>query len=123
MIVYLCSFYRTSRFGGQAGFLGKLINVIRARLFARVFWQHGVAAICPVANTALFDYPPFRVSDEALLSGLLALASRADALVVIEEDWERSPGIREEVATACDKPVYFIRSLADARRLAYLLSL
>jgi len=104
-VVYLCSFYRTgaNRSSGShesVGFVGKIVNIFRARKVARELWRLGFAVICPVNNTALFDYFKPRVPDAGILDGLCELVKRSDVLYVMEEDWERSQGITLEVNEA-----------------------
>lgn len=75
-----------------------LANIRRAQEVALAIWRLGAVAICPHANTAMFDG---EAPDEVWLRGDLELLRRCDAVVVVQ-GWERSTGATAERALAVD---------------------
>jgi hypothetical protein len=81
-----------------------LQNIRAAQAVALQVWKLGAVAICPHANTALFDG---EAPDDLWLDGDLELLYRCDALLCTE-DYQRSSGARAEVrkATEWSKPIF-----------------
>jgi len=73
-----------------------LQNIRQAQAVALQVWKLGAVALCPHANTALFDG---EAADDIWLEGDLELLRRCDA-IVLTEDFEQSSGARAEFAFA-----------------------
>jgi hypothetical protein len=73
-----------------------LQNIRAAQAVALQVWKLGAVAICPHANTALFDG---EADDAIWLDGDLELLRRSDAVVLVP-GWERSTGAKAEQAFA-----------------------
>lgn len=67
-------------------------HIRRAQAVALRVWKMGAVAICPHANTALFDG---EADDAIWLEGDLELLRRSDAVVLLN-GWERSRGATAE---------------------------
>lgn len=86
---------------------GRAENVRAAERWALEVWKLGAVAICPQANSALFqDECP----DEVFLEGYLELLRRCDALLVTGV---LSEGVRAEMACAATLGMPTFRSLAE----------
>ena len=82
-----------------------LANIWTAQEAALLVWQSGGVAICPHANTALFDG---EAADEVWLAGDLELLRRSDAVLMCGA-WQDSTGARaeHELAKALALPVFY----------------
>jgi hypothetical protein len=79
---------------------GILRNIRAAQEVALQVWKLGAVALCPHANTALFDG---EAPDDLWLDGDLELLRRSDAIVMVH-GWHRSTG-------ACAERIYAIETL------------
>lgn len=82
-----------------------LANIWTAQEAALVVWQAGGVAICPHANTALFDG---EADDSVWLQGDLELLRRSDAVLMCGA-WQESAGATAEhrLATELGLPVFY----------------
>ena len=78
-----------------------LKNIRAAQEVALVVWRLGAVAICPHANTALFDG---EADDAVWLQGDMELLRRSDAVVLVQ-GWERSTGAIAERTVAADRHI------------------
>lgn len=86
-------------------------NIERAKKVALEVWKMGYVAICPHANTGLFDG---EMPDKTWLDGDLELLRRSD-FVVLVPGWETSEGtkIEADLSSRLGKPVYTIHALRE----------
>jgi nucleoside 2-deoxyribosyltransferase len=90
LVIYIAGPYRAATTWGIAE------NIQTAKRVALEVWRAGFVALCPHANTSLFDG---ELPDDAYRNGDLTLMERCDAVLLLD-GWERSSGTREEVRTA-----------------------
>jgi hypothetical protein len=86
-VVYIAGPYRS-----KWGLPGRVINIIRARRWAKLYWRCGYAAVCPHSNSALMDGV---VPDILFLNGGLEILKKCDMVVMIP-GWEKSEGAIKE---------------------------
>lgn len=67
-------------------------NIHAARLLSLAVWKLGAVALCPHANTALFDG---EADDAIWLEGDLELLRRCDAILMVP-NWKQSQGASAE---------------------------
>lgn len=73
-------------------------NIRRAQSVALTVWKLGAVAICPHANTALFDG---EADDSMWLEGDLELLRRSDAVCLVP-GWDNSQGASAEYRLALE---------------------
>lgn len=83
-------------------------NIRAAERVAFDVWKLGAAALCPHLNTIHFQDA---LPDHVWLDGDLALLSRCDALVTVD-NWHDSAGAREEVRYAAVRGIPTFHSIA-----------
>lgn len=89
-----------------------LRNIRTAQEAALEIWKHGAVALCPHANTALFDG---EAPDAVWLAGGHELLRRCDA-VFMSRGWSASQGaiVEKELAVELGLPVLFnFKEVAD----------
>ena len=110
IVVYVAGAYRASTpWRVQA-------HVRAAMEVALAVWKAGAVALCPHANTAMFDG---EAPDDVWLAGDLELLSRCDAMLTVP-GWKASKGAMAEVEFANLKgiPVYHaIEGIAELVQL------
>jgi nucleoside 2-deoxyribosyltransferase len=85
-------------------FIGRLINIMRARKVAKILWSKGYAVICPHSNSALMDkYAPA----ENFYKGTLEMLKHCDYIVMLK-GWSKSKGSRAELKYAYDSGISVI---------------
>jgi hypothetical protein len=104
-VIYIAGPYRS-----KWGLPGRIINIIKARRWAKLYWRCGYAVICPHSNSALMDGV---VPDILFLNGGLEILKKCDMVVMIP-GWEKSEGaIKErEFALKVGVPVTYGEKLA-----------
>ncbi len=94
--VYVAGPYRANNI------IKQIMNICRARKYARILWRKRIVALCPHSNSAFFDD-----IDDIILPGCIELMLRCDAVLVIPKS-DKSSGVRAEISAAkhANMPVY-----------------
>ena len=90
-MIYIAGKYRAKTW------VGKVINIWKARRVAERLWLEGWVVICPHMNTALF-----KESNTLYIEGDLEIVKRCDAIFMMK-NWEYSEGANLEYGMAKNK--------------------
>jgi hypothetical protein len=109
-LVYIAGPYR-STWPWLFNWLGRLINIYRARRMAKRVWRDGFAAICPHMNSAMMDGI---CPDNNFLLGGKRMLKGCDVLLLLK-GWEKSDGSRDEFQDALNLKMPFIEEESWSR--------
>jgi hypothetical protein len=98
-VVYISGSYRA------ATMWKTLLNIQEARRVSLRVWEAGAVALCPHANTAMFDG---EADDRVWLEGDLELIRRVDAVMMCDA-WKHSAGAcaEREFAQTLGLPIFY----------------
>jgi len=91
-VVFISGRYSSKRL------IGKIRNILRARRWAKCYWELGYAVICPHMNSALMEMRG-GAPDEVFLRGDREMLRKCDEIIMIP-GWEKSLGAAAERALA-----------------------